>query len=1004
MKALTNLLILFLLTFASLGDAREYVSLEDLTLSPASTFDIILNGSNVTASKPLKVGASKEVSSGDIDLTSEVTGTLPIANGGTGSATQNFVDLTTAQTVAGNKTFSGKFATLSTTIPSLPCPVMTEVQRDAIAVPVEGDCVFNSDGATLNIYASASWTEIASATVYSNPNPSFANTEIFGDTATGTAIGATAYGYGADATGTDAIAVGNGAQATGSWSLAMHNGVANGNYNIALGYNSSATGGGGIAVGGAAISYTNGVGLGFGNIAAINGTSVGYLAKGSSTLWYSVSMGYAAEALSTGGIAIGGNSQAAGTEAVSVGYLAESSGANSIVIGANSNASTFTDVIMIGEGLTGTANDELNIADTIMGDLNLGTVYTSGTFSAGHYATGSLPAAASYEGYIAYDTTDNVYKFSDGSTWEQMGKEATVYSNPNPSFADSEAFGASAASTGINSSAFGSSAAASATDTVALGYIAQATAAGAIAIGADADASGTNSIAIGNSNTASASSAVAIGNANTASNTNGVAIGNSNVASGVNSIALGSGANTNLKTNSIAIGSNATAYSIDSMILGSNSAPMSSIFFGEGEQSATASLPDSTLSPTRPTGSTDTMGGELILLGSTSTGTEVGSSIKLRTQIATSATGTTANTTYQDMLEVTGLGEVVLHASASETADLTLWDNSLSIYLDETTDRTILKTKDSSSNINTVTLGNIIDLDTFYRADFANTGTSFFSVTGDNATPDNAGTGTMSGSLISRSGASAMNGIKDLGFLTSGSGTNDFFLSDEIAISDIAVSQTATFSFHYEYNGADDDMSFIVLDATNDTVISHATNHDLKLTSAPTRFYTTIDIPATCTSIRYGFQRNAGTLKSLYFTNVVFRTPMLELFQTKFLSADVTTTTDVSDFQFDNLTIGRTYTISGLLFLGTGTALEVLAYSAGSGGGTNYGIIGYATNGNASEVGQGQGVNKTFVAVSETLYIRTTNPFSQTLYGDNTNTESHLTLTERVDAAETNKF
>jgi hypothetical protein len=35
-----------------------------------------------------------------------VTGTVPIANGGTGSATKNFVDITTAQTVAGAKTFS----------------------------------------------------------------------------------------------------------------------------------------------------------------------------------------------------------------------------------------------------------------------------------------------------------------------------------------------------------------------------------------------------------------------------------------------------------------------------------------------------------------------------------------------------------------------------------------------------------------------------------------------------------------------------------------------------------------------------------------------------------------------------------------------------------------------------------------------------------------------------------------------------------------------------------
>jgi len=43
---------------------------------------------------------------GDVDLTSEVTGILPIANGGTGSATQNFVDLTTNQTVEGVKTWS----------------------------------------------------------------------------------------------------------------------------------------------------------------------------------------------------------------------------------------------------------------------------------------------------------------------------------------------------------------------------------------------------------------------------------------------------------------------------------------------------------------------------------------------------------------------------------------------------------------------------------------------------------------------------------------------------------------------------------------------------------------------------------------------------------------------------------------------------------------------------------------------------------------------------------
>jgi hypothetical protein len=42
-----------------------------------------------------------------LPLTTGVTGTLPVGNGGTGSATQNFVDLTTTQSVGGTKTFTG---------------------------------------------------------------------------------------------------------------------------------------------------------------------------------------------------------------------------------------------------------------------------------------------------------------------------------------------------------------------------------------------------------------------------------------------------------------------------------------------------------------------------------------------------------------------------------------------------------------------------------------------------------------------------------------------------------------------------------------------------------------------------------------------------------------------------------------------------------------------------------------------------------------------------------
>lgn len=84
---------------------------------PQSTFltgnqTITLTG-NVTGSGTTSIATTiaagvvtNAMLAGSIDLTTKVTGVLPIAGGGTGSATQNFVDLTTAQTIGGAKTFS----------------------------------------------------------------------------------------------------------------------------------------------------------------------------------------------------------------------------------------------------------------------------------------------------------------------------------------------------------------------------------------------------------------------------------------------------------------------------------------------------------------------------------------------------------------------------------------------------------------------------------------------------------------------------------------------------------------------------------------------------------------------------------------------------------------------------------------------------------------------------------------------------------------------------------
>jgi hypothetical protein len=62
-----------------------------------TTTNIMWHYKKATSNAWLRVGGS---------ITSGLTGVLPVANGGTGSATQNFVDLTNTQTVGGAKTFS----------------------------------------------------------------------------------------------------------------------------------------------------------------------------------------------------------------------------------------------------------------------------------------------------------------------------------------------------------------------------------------------------------------------------------------------------------------------------------------------------------------------------------------------------------------------------------------------------------------------------------------------------------------------------------------------------------------------------------------------------------------------------------------------------------------------------------------------------------------------------------------------------------------------------------
>jgi hypothetical protein len=115
------------------------------------------------------------------NLSSEVTNVLPVANGGTGSATKNFVDLTTAQTVEGNKSFSGTMVVgasaasgssaaleVKSTTQGLLLPRLTTTQRDAVNTPLAGLLIYNSTAGKIQAYTEAEGTAATLSNVASS--------------------------------------------------------------------------------------------------------------------------------------------------------------------------------------------------------------------------------------------------------------------------------------------------------------------------------------------------------------------------------------------------------------------------------------------------------------------------------------------------------------------------------------------------------------------------------------------------------------------------------------------------------------------------------------------------------------------------------------------------------------------------------------------------------------------------------------------------------------------
>ena len=145
-------------------------------------------------------------------------------------------------------------------------------------------------------------------------------------------------------------------------------------------------------------------------------------------------------------------------------------------------------------------------------------------------------------------------------------------------------------------------------------------------------------------------------------------------------------------------------------------------------------------------------------------------------------------------------------------------------------------------------------LDVYHQESFKDTVATDF-VRGNNATPDNAGTGSLDGSLSDET-TSPLSGDSSLKYTMGSSSTNDFFLSPPISVDTIQTDRDSGFTKYYTYNGNSGDLKVIVLD--QDDNILTANNDLLSFANTNARYSTSFNIPSTVTSIRYGVQVLVG--------------------------------------------------------------------------------------------------------------------------------------------------
>ena len=127
----------------------------DFTITPNGTGDIVLGSSTGFVKLTSGVLSNQEF----IGLASEISGVLPVANGGTGSSTRNYVDLVSTETIAGVKTFSSDVLMSGTG--QIGVASGTTAQRSG--TPSDGMFRHNSDLNQFEGYNDGAWGAVGGA-------------------------------------------------------------------------------------------------------------------------------------------------------------------------------------------------------------------------------------------------------------------------------------------------------------------------------------------------------------------------------------------------------------------------------------------------------------------------------------------------------------------------------------------------------------------------------------------------------------------------------------------------------------------------------------------------------------------------------------------------------------------------------------------------------------------------------------------------------------------------